>query len=376
MHAIVTANAAWNIWNFRQPVLRAIAESGGRTIVLAPPDDSFPRLQALGCITIPMPMDVKGLNPVVNLRQITEFRRHFEALKPDIVLSFTIKNNIFGAFAAKSMDVPFIPNVTGLGTAFLAGRALRAASVQLYRSAFRNLPTVFFENGEDRDLFDQLRITRGGQAVALPGTGLDLKHFAGAEFPPLGSGIVFLMVGRILRDKGVIEYVEAARALKRARPDLRFQLLGPLDAQNRSAISVGTVRDWQAEGVIEYLGATDDVRPFVRAAHCVVLPSYREGAPRGLMEAAAMARPIVTTDVVGCRAVVDRDVTGFLCAPRSADALAAAMARFLRLGPDRQRLMGLAGQQKMINEYDERLVIDAYHAAIHQALDHRHPAPL
>ena len=369
MHAIVTANAAWNIWNFRQPVLRAVAESGGRTTVLAPPDDSFPRLQALGCETIPMPMDVKGLNPFVNLGQIAEFRRQLKTLRPDIVLSFTIKNNIFGAIAARSIGVPFIPNVTGLGTAFLAGRALRAASVQLYRSAFRKLPTVFFENNEDRDLFDQLRITRGQQAVALPGTGLDLVHFAAAEFPPSDSATIFLMVGRVLRDKGVMEYVEAARALKQHQPDLRFQLLGPLDAQNRSAISPDTVRSWQSEGVIEYLGQTDDVRPFVRAAHCVVLPSYREGAPRGLMEAAAMARPIVTTDVVGCRAVVDRDVTGFLCKPRNANALAATMARFLALSPDQQRLMGLAGQRKMTNEYDERIVIDAYRTAIRRALN-------
>jgi len=309
-------------------------------------------------------MSVKGLNPLADLKLQRRYVRIFREEQPDAVLSYTIKNNIFGARAAQSTGVPFLPNVTGLGTAFLSGKLLQAVTEQLYRRSFRSLPMVFFQNEDDRDLFLNRRLVSADQARLLPGSGIDLDRFSPADMPPAEAPPVFLMIARLLRDKGVLEFVEAARRVKARHPQVRFQLLGAAGSENRSAIDAATVQGWVAEGIVEYLGTTPDVRPHIAAASCVVLPSYREGAPRTLIEAAAMARPVITTDVPGCRAVVDRDVSGFLCQVRSGGSLATAIERFLALSPDQQQVMGQAGRAKMEREYDQAIVVQAYREAI------------
>ena len=364
MHILMTVNAAWNIWNFRRPLVEALVGDGHRVTVLAPPDDAVPELERLGCIVRPLAMSVKGLNPLADLKLQRRYARIFLEEQLNAVLSYTIKNNIFGARAAQSAGVPFLPNVTGLGTAFLSGKLLQTVTEQLYRRSFRSLPLVFFQNEDDRDLFLNRRLVSADQARLLPGSGIDLDRFSPAVMPPAEAPPVFLMIARLLRDKGVVEFVEAARQVKARHPQARFQLLGAAGSENRSAIDAATVQGWVAEGVIDYLGTTNDVRPAIADASCVVLPSYREGAPRTLIEAAAMARPVITTDVPGCRAVVDRDVSGFLCEVRSAESLATAIERFLALSPDQQQVMGEAGRAKMEREYDQAIVVQAYREAI------------
>lgn len=363
MHVVMTVNAAWNIWNFRKPVVEALLAEGHQVTVLAPEDAYADQLRQMGCRFVPLRMNPKGLNPVDELRLLRRLRRSFADLRPDVVLSYTIKTNVFGALAAKSLGVPFVPNVSGLGTGFLSGGALQFIVEQLYRRAFRGLGVVFFQNADDRDLFIARGLVRGDQARLLPGSGIDLAHFGAAPLPAHGPA-VFLLIARLLRDKGVVEFTEAARRIKAQSPRVRFQLLGAAGSENRSAISAETVAGWVEQGVVEYLGTTDDVRPVITTSTCVVLPSYREGAPRTLIEAAAMARPVIATDVPGCRAVVDDGTTGFLCAPRDADSLAAAMERFLALPLDEQRQMGQAGRAKMARDYDQRLVVQAYARAI------------
>jgi glycosyltransferase involved in cell wall biosynthesis len=364
VHILMTVNAAWNIWNFRRPLVEALAGEGHRLTVLAPPDDAVRELERLGCRIRLLKMSVKGLNPIEDLKLQRRFGRIFREERPDAVLSYTIKNNIFGARAAKAAGVPFLPNVTGLGTAFLSGRLLQTLTEQLYRRSFAELPIVFFQNGDDRDLFLERRLVQSDQARLLPGSGIDLRHFASAPMPAPGAPPVFLMIARLLRDKGVAEFVEAARRVRARQPHVRFQLLGAVASENRTAIDHPTLEALVAEGVVEYLGTTTDVRPPIAASTCVVLPSYREGAPRTLIEAAAMARPLIATDVPGCRAVVDRDRSGFLCDARSADSLVTAIERFLALPPATQEAMGVAGRVKMEREYDQALVVDAYRNAL------------
>ena len=364
MKILLTVNAAWNVWNFRRPLVAALLAEGHSVTVLAPEDDAVPSLLEMGCHFVPLAMDAKGLNPLEGVKLVQRFKQQFRVLQPDVVLSFTIKNNIFGALAARAVGVPFVPNVTGLGTAFLSGGLLQAVAEGLYRHAFKRLPVVFFQNADDRDLFVQRRLVRAGQARLLPGSGIDLQRFAAAEMPPATSAPVFLMIARLLRDKGVLEFVEAARQVRAQYPQARFQLLGAVDAENRTAIDRATVDGWVAEGVVEYLGTTEDVRPFIADASCVVLPSYREGAPRTLIEAAAMARPLIATDVPGCRAVVEDGVTGYLCQVRDAGSLATAVMRMLALPHDARVAMGRAGRQKMQREFDEALVVAAYRDVI------------
>lgn len=364
MHILMTVNAAWNIWNFRRPLVEALSADGHRITVLAPPDNSVADLERIGCQFRPLEMSVKGLNPIEDLKLQRRLKRIFIEEQPDAILSFTIKNNIFGARAAHAAGVSFAPNVTGLGTAFLSGGLLQTIAGQLYRSAFGKLPIVFFQNEDDRELFLNRRLVRMDQAQLLPGSGIDLARFSVAEMPPADAPPVFLMIARLLRDKGVIEFVDAARLIKARNPEARFQLLGATGSENRSAIDKATIEAWVAEGVVEYLKTTNDVRPAIAAASCVVLPSYREGAPRTLIEAAAMARPLIATDVPGCRAVVDPDISGFLCEVRKADSLAMAMERFLALSPDTRAAMGQAGRAKMEQEFDQALVVAAYREAL------------
>lgn len=367
----MTVNAAWNIWNFRRPVVEALAGDGHRITVLAPPDDAAAELERLACRFRPLEMSVKGLNPLADLKLQRRFKRVFQEEQPDVVLSYTIKNNIFGARAARAVGVPFLPNVTGLGTAFQSGKLLQTVAEQLYRRSFNALPTVFFQNEDDRDLFLDRAMIRADQARLLPGSGIDLVRFTPVAMPPEKGPPVFLMIARLLRDKGVVEFVEAARRIKVRHPKARFQLLGGTGAENRSAIDAAAVENWVAEGVVEYLGTTNDVRPAIAAASCVVLPSYREGAPRTLIEAAAMARPVITTDVPGCRAVVERDVSGFLCEVRSAESLATTIERFLALSPEVKQSMGKAGRAKMEREYEQTIVVQAYREAIASLVNNR-----
>lgn len=344
--------------------MRAFLEAGHSITVLAPPDESIIEIERLGCVFIPLAMNVKSLNPLDDLKLLRVFRSIFRLEKPDVVLSYTIKNNIFGAMAATSCRIPFIPNVTGLGTAFLSGGILQTLAERLYRQAFARLPVVFFQNEDDRDLFLRRGLIRNNQAQILPGSGINLSYFSPVNFPTSDAPPVFLMIARVLRDKGVVEFVEAARTVKRAHPEAVFQLLGATDAENRSAIGPATVRQWGEEGDIHYLGTTKDVRPAIAAAHCVVLPSYREGAPRTLIEAAAMARPIIATDVPGCRSVVDDRKTGFLCQPQNSASLAHVCIQFLELSHNAKLAMGIAGRTKMECEFDEGIIVEAYREAI------------
>ena len=371
INVIMTANAAWNVWNFRRAVASSLLADGHRVTVLAPPDASTSALQELGCGFTPLSIDPKGVNPAQDLQLLARFRKAFSTTKPDVVLSYTIKNNVYGALAARASGTPFIPNVSGLGTAFLSRGLLQFVAEGLYRRAFRDLPVVFFQNEDDRNHFHARRLIQQHQARLLPGSGIDLARFSAQPYPPPDEPPIFLMIARLLRDKGVVEFVEAARMLKRDHPRLRFQLLGATDAANRTAIDAKTVASWQAEGAIEHLGTTPDVRPMIAAAHCVVLPSYREGAPRTLIEASAMARPVIATDVPGCRAVVERDVSGFFCEPRSAESLAGAIRRFLAIPHGARAAMGRAGRERMEQHFDEAHVVFSYREAI-AAITGRH----
>ncbi len=363
MHALMTVNAAWNIWNFRKPIVQALLARGHKVTILAPRDDFVDHLTQIGCAFVPLEMNAKGLNPLDEWKLLRQFQQVFKQQKPDIILSYTIKNNTFGALAAKSLGLPFVPNVSGLGTGFLSGGTLQFIVEQLYRRAYRDLPVIFFQNEDDRDLFTSRRLVTVDQARLLPGSGIDLEHFQATDLPR-NETPVFLLIARLLRDKGVLEFVEAARQVKSDHPDARFQLLGAAESENRTAIAACTVDEWVREGIVEYLGTTPDVRLTIAAAHCIVLPSYREGAPRTLIEAAAMARPLIATDVPGCRTVVDHNETGFLCDVRSVDSLATAMRRFLDLPVERRSEMGQAGRAKMEREYDQKLVVEAYAHAV------------
>jgi len=358
---VLSVNSAWNVANFRAGLVRGLQDAGYRVVVLAPEDRHSQRVRALGCDLIDMPMDAKGVNPLKDLRLIWRYWRRLRRLRPAAYLGFTIKPNVYGSLAAMALGVPVINNIAGLGTTFLRQGWLNQVAKTLYRLALRRSSCVFFQNGDDRSLFEEAGMVSRERTRLLPGSGVDLARFAPgpvqvtAPRPP-----VFLMSARLLWDKGVLEFIEAVRILKRRGIDCEARLLGFMDVANPSAVPREAVEAWQLEGVVSYLGETDDVRPMLAEATAAVLPSYREGTPRSLLEAAAMGKPVITTDAPGCRDVVRDGVNGYLVPVRDAQALAEAMARFAALTPEARAAMGRASRELVETRFDERIVIQAY----------------
>lgn len=357
---VISVNTSWNVVNFRAGLVRALVAAGFEVVVIAPEDAYSARLGDLGCRFVPLAMDNQGASPRRDFGLFLRFRRLLAAERPIAFLGYTVKPNVYGSLAALSLGIPTINNVSGLGTAFIRQSWLTSVVKLLYRLALRRASRVFFQNEEDRALFVRDGLVPAPVAAVLPGSGIDLQHFATSELPKARPGPVFLLVARLLVDKGVNEYVEAARRVRQRHPHARFQLLGFLDVENRTAIGRATLESWVGEGTIEYLGAADDVRPFIGAADCVVLPSYREGTPRTLLEAAAMARPLIATDVPGCRDLVEPGVNGYLCKARDPADLAAAMLRFIEHSPAERQAMGMHSRRLVEQRYDERIVVDRY----------------
>jgi glycosyltransferase involved in cell wall biosynthesis len=354
---VVAANSSWNILNFRTGLIRGLTAAGYEPVVIAPHDPtSEARRRDLDAEWIAVDLERSGLNPLSDLILLWKYRKILSRLRPAAFLGFTIKPNIYGSIAARSLGIPTIANISGLGTAFIRKGPLLAVVSMLYRFALKRAGTVFFQNPHDRALFIDRRLVRQDKARLLPGSGVDLKQFARVPLPH--GPVTFLFIGRILGDKGVRELAQAARGL--SREHLVVQLLGPIDEGNRTAIPRTELESWVRDGGIEYLGATDDVRPFIAKATAVVLPSYREGLPRSLLEAGAMGRPLIATDVPGCRDVVDDGVNGFLCAVRDPASLEQCMRRFAALTVEERAAMGSRCRRKIETKFSEEVVIGAY----------------
>jgi len=364
---LLSINASWNIVNFRLGLIRTLQRQGYKVAALAPPDRHSSRLEELGVDYYPIEMDRQGISPLRDLLLLARYWRALGRIRPDVYLGYTAKPNIYGSLAAQARGIAVINNVAGLGTAFIRRGWLTRLVSLLYRFAFLRSGTIFFQNEDDLGQFVADGIVAPGKARLLPGSGIDLDHFAPAETRP-NEGFAFLMIGRLLWDKGVAEFVDAARIVRAKLPEAEFRLLGPLDVPNRTAVARADVESWVEEGLIEYLGESDDVRPHIAAADCIVLPSYREGLPRTLLEGAAMAKPLIATDVPGCRAVVEHGRNGRLCAVRDADSLAEAMLQIAFAPAEERARFGAFGRAKIEAGFGEERVAAAYLEAISKAL--------
>jgi glycosyltransferase involved in cell wall biosynthesis len=343
--------------------MRALQTDGETLLCGGAAGDGYEhKISELGVPFVPLPVDRRSLNPVADVRLFWTLYRWYRRERPDVVHHFTIKPVIYGSIAARLARVPRIVNtVTGLGYVFTneaVGWLRRLVELQ-YRLALGVAHYTFFQNADDRQLFLHNRIVRDDKAGLLPGSGVDTTHFAprpaaGAE--PAGTPVVFLMVARLLRDKGLYEFVEAAGIVKAKYPQAEFQLLGARDDRNPTVVSKVDLDAWQAAGTVAWLGEVSDVRDDIDRADVVVLPSYREGTPRSLLEAASMGKSVIATDVAGCREAVDDGVTGLLVPVRDARALAAAMEALL-LDPCARKRMGGAGREKMVRQFEEEQVI-------------------
>ena len=360
---IICSNHAWTIYNFRMSLIRRLKAEGYKVIVLTE-FDGYENQIGLEVDNIePLFISRKGVNPFVDFFTIVDLVRLLIQFKPDILLTFTIKPVIYGSIAAKILKIQSVVMITGLGTAFITDNWITKVVKQLYRFALSSVSVVFFQNIDDRDIFVQHELVDKKVCRYTPGSGVDIDKFTHSALPN-SPEITFLLIARMLRDKGIGEFVEAAKTIKLKYSNARFQLLGPLGVQNRTAIKKHEVEAWKNEGFIEYLGETDDVTKFIEKASCIVLPSYREGTSRVLLEAAAMGRPLVATDVPGCREVVEDGVSGFLCKPRDYADLSQKIELMLKLPYESRQVMGARGREKIENEFRQEIVCDLYIDAI------------
>lgn len=364
MKILVLSNQARSMSNFWSVLIVRMRAAGHTVVCCAPPGDPTAEaaLCALGAEFLPYPLDRKGLNPLRDAESFYALLQIFRAQRPDLLFATTIKPVIYGCLAAHVAGVPRIfATITGLGYAFEADnlfkKCVNRLSAFLYRLALRHASGVFFQNQDDIRVFhEQGILSPEAHVFTARGTGVDTVRFAPEPYPPLPpeGPVKFLLIGRLLEAKGLAEYAEAGRLLKSAGADCRLQLLGPPES-GLGSVSLEEIRRWEAQDLLEYLGETRDVRPFIAGSHVLVLPSWREGTPTSVMEAMSMARPAVVTDVPGCREVVREGINGWLVPMRDPEALARAMERFV-LNPASIASMGSAGRKLALEEFDAKAV--------------------
>jgi glycosyltransferase involved in cell wall biosynthesis len=356
-HLAIAYNTSWYVYNFRLPLIRALIQRGWRVTVLAPRDSYSARIEETGAAHRHIDLEQRGMNPLRELATLRQFKAAYKELRPAVVLQYTIKPTIYGSIAARSLGIPVINTITGLGMMFSGGFRERAARA-LYRYAFAKVDLAFFQNADDRELFISGRMIAAERTALMPGSGVDTERFSPR---PRGSGpFTFLLAARLLRAKGVEDFIAAARVVKTRHADARFVLLGSHDAADAEFADAAILSQAEKEGTVERPGHVDDVRPFLAAADCIVLPSYyREGVPRSLLEAASMGKPLIAADSVGTREPVRNGENGFLCRPRDPADLASKMEAMISMPPQRRSEMGAASRRLVIEGYDERVVVNA-----------------
>ncbi len=358
---VIVANTTWNIYNFRLNIIRKLVAEGHTVLVMAPVDKYISYTETIREVQhVPIHhMHRNSVNPIHDLRLLWELIRLYSKYKPDLVLHYTVKCNIYGGLAVRFLQIPSVAVVTGVGHPMIHKGWLNTLVRQMYRIALPWHRKVIFENQDDKKYFDQLGLTHAGQSVSIKGCGLDMEYFIpnGVDLDP--ETITFSFIGRLIYDKGVKEFIEAAQIIKKKYKKLQFWLVGDVDEGNPSSVSNEDLMYWIRDPDIHYHGATDNVKLYFRQSDCIVLPSYRgEGLPKVIMEAMAMERPVITTDTPGCREAVEDGVNGYLVPLQNSNALAQAMEKFILLDPTSRTAMGKKGRIKAMNEFDERIIVE------------------
>lgn len=349
------------IYNFRQEIVERLIADGHQVHISSPYGERIDDLVKIGAVFHDIDIQQRKMNPLEEFQLIKAYQKLMEEVRPDIVFGFTIKPNTYGAIAARKYHIPFVANITGLGTALENPGIVQKVLVCLYKYSFRDVRRVFFQNTANRDFFLWNHI-RVNDYAYLPGSGVNLDRFPFCEYPR-GKVIRFAFVSRILKEKGSEIYLQAARKIKKRHRNVEFHICGFLESDYD-----GELEAYQKAGDIIYHGMIRDVASFMKEMHCIVLPSYYpEGISNVLLEACAIGRPIITTDRAGCREVVDDGVNGYMIPQRNTEALIEALEMFLKLSPEDRQRMGLNARRKVEQEYDRRVVVEAYVREVEQS---------
>jgi glycosyltransferase involved in cell wall biosynthesis len=367
----IVANIAWCLYNFRRDLARAIKEAGYEPILIAGYDKYAEKLKEEGWDFVPLKnMERTGINPIKDLKLLFDFIRIYKTFSIKCALHYDAKPLVYASLSASFLNIPYLPTIAGLGGPFSGNRTIISIIVTLlYKLSLRRSYKVIFQNNEDLNFFLNKKITSSQKTLLVPGSGVDLDKFRSELYgvPPKDK-IVFLMFARLSRAKGVEYYVNAAREVKKKFPNTLFRLAGPFDS-DKLAIKRIEVEKWQREGLIEYIGVSDFIQKEISEAHIIVYPSfYKEGIPKALIESAAMSRPIITTDNVGCREVVEHCVNGFLIPVKNTRALIEACERFIQMSDEEKNKFGKASRQIALEKFDEKKIIPKYVTLITECL--------
>lgn len=353
MRIIIMANNDGGLYHFRGMLIKTLIDNGNEVYISLPNGDMVKPLIDAGCKFIDTPVDRRGVNPVTDIGLIHNYFGILKKISPDLVITYTIKPNIYGCFACRVKKIPYAANITGLGTAFQNEGILKKFVTVLYKVALKNAKTIFFENAENMETFQKMGICKDrAQCKLLNGAGVDLEHFYYSEYPEDTAPIHFLFIGRVMKEKGVDELFSAMKQLHQEGQACVLDVLGYYE-ENYSPV----IEKYQAEGWLHYYGYQKDVRPFIEKCHCFVLPSWHEGMANTNLECASMGRPLITSDIPGCREAVVEGKSGFLCESKNPDSLYQTMAKFLSLPQKKRKAMGYAGRKHTEDIFDKKMVV-------------------
>lgn len=351
MRIAIIANSSTGLFNFRQELIQQLKEKNNEVIAITPDNGKIDELKEIGCRIVEVPVDRRGMNPIKDFSVLCQYIRLLKREKPDLVVTYTIKPNIYGGIACRVLNIPYAGNITGLGTAFQNNGILKRMVVFLYKKAFKKVKTVFFENVENRDIFVKEGIVSQTKTCVLAGAGVNLDRFILEDYP-IGGTIKFLFMGRVMQEKGINELFRAMKMLVDDNLNVHLDVLGGYEEEYQSIIKEGEEQGW-----LTYHGYQSDVKPFIKESHCFVLPSWHEGMANTNLESAAMGRPIITSNIHGCLEAVIDGKSGYLAERKNADDLYRAMKKFVQLSHDKRKMMGIEGRKHMEEQFDKNKVV-------------------
>lgn len=349
---LILANHSGGLYDFRKDLIKELKKHASITAAV-PHNDRWDELQHLVNCVIELPIDRRGMNPIHDVKLFRQYRAILKEVKPDLVLTYTIKPNIYGGLACRMAHIPYAVNITGLGSAIENGGLLKRFVLALYKISLKKAKTVFFENSGNRDMLVASGVVPKGRDMVLNGAGVNLEDYPYQPYPQ-DDAVRFLFVGRVMREKGVDELFEAAKLMKKEFGEkVEFHIVGSFEEAYKL-----TMDELERENIVKYHGYQSDMKPFYAMASCVVLPSYHEGMSNVLLEAAASGRPLITSNICGCKEAVEDGVSGFLCEPKNAESLLSAMKRFAALSEDERSKMGLMGRKRVKESFSKEKVVE------------------
>lgn len=367
MKILFLSNTIGALRSFRYEFIEKLCKNGNEVIISSPLESSPKCFEDMGCKIVPAEFTQRGMNPIKEFKIISHYKKVLKHYRPDIVLAYTIKPNVYGSIACRSLGIPIIASVTGLGTAVENGGVLQKITVALYKWGFKKTDFVYFQNKESMDFFDNHNIRLLSKSL-IAGSGVNLKKFALTDYPTIDDGIHFLFISRILEAKGIGQYLSAAKYFYDKGENVHFHIVGIKDDEKYSNM----IQEMHDKGIVEFHGQQSDVRPFIASAHCLVHPSYYpEGMSNVLLESAAMGRPAITTDKSGCKEVVDNGITGYIVKQKDSEDLIAKIQMFLDLSYEQKKSMGIAANEKVSTYFNREKIIESYSMKIRELVPNK-----